>query len=47
MYKVYKYDGHYIQGELISKHATESAAMKSAKKNIFFKTAVKSKILKP
>ena len=47
MYKVYKYDGHYIQGELISKHTTESAAMKSAKKNINFKYAVKSKILKP
>ena len=47
MYKVYKYDGHYIQGKLISKHTTESAAMKSAKKNIFFKKAVKSKLLKP
>tara|TARA_Y100000114_G_scaffold28140_1_gene23823 strand:- start:87 stop:287 length:201 start_codon:yes stop_codon:yes gene_type:complete len=47
MFKVYKYDGHYIQGQLISKHATESAAMKSAKKNIFFKKAVKSKILNP
>jgi hypothetical protein len=47
MYKVYKYNGHYIQGELISKHTTESAAMKSAKKNIFFKNAVKSKLLKP
>ena len=32
-WKVYKYDGHYIQGELISKHTTESAAMKSAKKS--------------
>ena len=47
MYKVYKHNGHYIQGELISKHTTESAAMKSAKKNINFKHAVKSKILKP
>ena len=47
MYKVYKYNGHYIQGELISKHTTESAAMKSAKKNIFFKKVVKSKLLKP
>ncbi len=47
MFKVYKYNGHYIQGELISKHTTESAAMKSAKKNIFFKKAVKSKLLKP
>ena len=47
MYKVYKYNGHYIQGELISKHTTESAAMKSAKKNIEFKHAVKSKLVKP
>ena len=47
MYRVYKYNGHYIQGELISKHTTESAAMKSAKKNIFFKKAIKSKLLKP
>ena len=47
MYKVYKRNEHYIQGELVSKHTTESAAMKSAKKNIFFKKAVKSKILKP
>ena len=47
MWRVYKWDGHYIQGELISKHTTESAAMKSAKKNINFKYAVKSKILKP
>ena len=47
MFKVYKHDGHYIQGEFISKHTTESAAMKSAKKNIFFKKAVKSKLLKP
>jgi hypothetical protein len=47
MYKVYKHDGHYIQGELISKHTTESAAMKSAKKNINFKHAVKSILVKP
>lgn len=46
MYKVYKYDGHYIQGELISKHTTESAAMKSAKRT-FFQKAIKSKIVKP
>lgn len=47
MYKVYEYDGHYIQGKLISKHTTESAAMKSAKKNINFKKAVKSKLVDP
>jgi len=47
MYKVYKYDGHYIQGTFISKHTTEKAAMKSAKKNINFKFAIKSKLAKP
>jgi hypothetical protein len=36
MWKVYKWNGHYIMGDLISKHSTESAAMKSAKKNIYF-----------
>ena len=39
MWKVYKWNGHYIMGDLISKHSTESAALKAAKKNInFFKT---------
>ena len=47
MYKVYKYDGRYIQGEFISKHTTESAALKSAKKNIKYKKHCKSKILSP
>ena len=36
MWKVYKWNGHYIMGDLISKHSSESAAMKSAKKNINF-----------
>ena len=37
MWKVYKWDGHYIMGELVSKHSTESAALKAAKKSIKFK----------
>ena len=32
MYKLWKWDGHYIQGELISSHTTEAAALKKAKK---------------
>ena len=31
-WKVWKWDGHYIQGELISSHTTEAAALKKAKK---------------
>ena len=41
MWKVYKYNGIYIQGDLVSQHKTESAAMKSAEKNIDFTHAVK------
>jgi len=33
-WKVWKWDGHYIQGELISSHSTEAAALKKAKKVI-------------
>ena len=36
MWKVYKWNGHYIMGDLISKHSTESAALRAAKKNIYF-----------
>lgn len=36
MWKVYKWNGHYIMGELVSKHSTESAALKAATKNIYF-----------
>ena len=43
MWKVYKYNGHYIQGNLISKHTTESAAMKKAKKEINFTFSEKIK----
>jgi|TARA_R110002020_G_scaffold37239_1_gene112398 hypothetical protein len=34
MWKLYKYNGHYIQGELLSKHSSEEAALKKAKKEI-------------
>ena len=41
MWKVYKWNGMYIQGDLISQHKTESAALKRAKKEIEFAHAVK------
>tara|TARA_Y100000592_G_C5205999_1_gene192747 strand:- start:270 stop:467 length:198 start_codon:yes stop_codon:yes gene_type:complete len=47
MFKLYKYDGHYIQGELLSKHSTESAALKAAKKKLNYCLAVESKLIKP
>ena len=37
MWKVYKYNGRLIQGDLISKHSSEAAAVKAAKKKIDFK----------
>ena len=33
-WKVYKYDGSYIQGELVSKHRTQKAALKKAKESV-------------
>tara|TARA_A100001515_G_scaffold142185_1_gene140458 strand:+ start:1798 stop:2040 length:243 start_codon:yes stop_codon:yes gene_type:complete len=36
MWKVYKWNGRFIMGDLVSKHSSESAAIKSAKKNINF-----------
>ena len=44
MWKVYKWDGHYIQGEFISEHSTEKAALIKAKKRINYSKAVKSKL---
>ena len=41
MWKVYKWDGHYIQGEFISEHTTEAAALKKAKKTIKYLKATK------
>ena len=43
MWKVYKWNGHYIMGDLISKHSTESAAIKSAEKKIKFTFSEKVK----
>ena len=41
MWMVYKWDGHYIMGDLLSKHSSESAALKAAKKSINFLTTDK------
>ena len=41
MWKIYKWDGHYIQGEFISGHSTEVAALKKAKKTIKYLKATK------
>jgi hypothetical protein len=43
MWKVYKYNGHYIMGDLISSHKTESAALKKAAKEIDFKFSEREK----
>ena len=43
MYKIYKYDGDYIQGEFISQHKTEAAALKKAEKVIGHKREAKMK----
>lgn len=45
MWKVYKWDGHYIQGEFISEHTSEKIALTKAKKRINYARAVKSKLL--
>jgi hypothetical protein len=36
VWKIYKYNGHYIQGDLLSKHLSEDAALKQAAKKIGF-----------
>ena len=41
MWKVYKWNGHYIQGDLISKHSSEDAALKRAAKEMKFTFADK------
>jgi|ETNvirenome_6_85_1030632.scaffolds.fasta_scaffold94971_2 hypothetical protein len=43
MWKVYKYNGHYIMGDLVSSHKTESAALKKAAKVIDFKFSEREK----
>ena len=44
MWKIYKWNGHYIQGDFVSKHSSEDAAIKRAKKELDFTYAEKSKI---
>ena len=43
MWKLYKYDGHYIQGKLVSKHSSEKAALKNAQKELKHKYTEKIK----
>ena len=43
MWKVYKWNGEYIMGDLVSKHSSESAAIKAAKKKINFHHTQKQK----
>ena len=44
MWKLYKWNGHYIAGDLVSKHSSEDAAVKRASKELNFTFAEKSKI---
>tara|TARA_R110001583_G_scaffold193795_2_gene363084 strand:- start:29 stop:289 length:261 start_codon:yes stop_codon:yes gene_type:complete len=44
MWKVYKWDGRYIQGEFISEHSTEKAAIRKARKNINYSKVIKSSL---
>jgi len=43
MWKIYKWNGQYIQGDFISKHSSEDAALKNAAKKIGFTFADKIK----
>ena len=43
MWKLYKYNGHYIEGDLVSQHKTEDAAIKRAEKEIDFKFSEREK----
>ena len=40
---LYKWNGRFIQGDLISQHKTQALALKRAKKEIQFKFSVKEK----
>ena len=42
-WKVYKHNGRYIEGDLVSTHKTEAAALKKAKKEIDFKFSEREK----
>tara|TARA_Y100000592_G_scaffold65123_1_gene101327 strand:+ start:8799 stop:9008 length:210 start_codon:yes stop_codon:yes gene_type:complete len=41
MWKLYKWNGHYIMGDLVSKHSSEDAALKKAAKELTFTFAEK------
>lgn len=43
MWKLYKWNGHYIMGDLLSKHSSEDAALKKAAKELTFTFAEKVK----
>lgn len=43
MWKVYKEHNGYVQGELVSKHSSEAAALKAAAKSIKFSFSEKQK----
>jgi len=43
MWKFYKHNGRYVEGELVSQHKTEDAAVKRAKKEIDFKFSEREK----
>ena len=43
MWRIYKWNGHYIQGDLVSKHTSEDAAIKKASKTLGFVFAEKVK----
>ena len=43
MWKIYRYNGHYIKGDFVSQHSSESAALKKAKKEIKFTYSEKTK----
>ena len=43
MWRVFKEHDGYVQGKLVSKHSSESAALKAASKNINFSFSEKQK----
>lgn len=46
-WELWKYNGRYIQGDLISKHTSEAAALKRAKKELGYVKSSKHENLKP
>jgi len=43
LWKLYKWNGNYIMGDLISSHSSEAAALKRAEKEIDFKYSEREK----